>query len=72
MHLFETCSDPYPVFSHELYDYANAYDMYMHFAPHWNGRYLASNVNITIYDGDGNNTISVPLGNRFTKFKTRK
>ncbi|KZT05411.1 uncharacterized protein LAESUDRAFT_727057 [Laetiporus sulphureus 93-53] len=70
--ILELPYDALAIGNHELYDYANAYDMYMHFAPHWNGRYLASNVNITIYDGDGNNTISVPLGNRYTKFKTRK
>ncbi|CCM03935.1 uncharacterized protein FIBRA_06087 [Fibroporia radiculosa] len=65
---------PYDVLAignHELYDYANTYDMYTNFAPHWNGRYLSSNVNITVFDGN-NNTISVPVGSRYTKFKTRK
>ncbi|PCH36598.1 hypothetical protein WOLCODRAFT_167014 [Wolfiporia cocos MD-104 SS10] len=65
---------PYDVLAignHELYDYANTYDMYTNFAPHWNGRYLSSNANITVYDGD-NNTISVPVGERYVKFKTRK
>jgi hypothetical protein len=40
--------------------------MHNNFAPHFNGRYLSSNVNITI---DG---VSKPVGSRFAKFKTRK
>ncbi|PIL33613.1 hypothetical protein GSI_04236 [Ganoderma sinense ZZ0214-1] len=68
--------------SHELYIYANTYDMYKNFAPRLNGRYLSSNVNITVTDAHGNN-VSVPVGGlsdldiddaieRFAKFKTRK
>ncbi|KAJ7510105.1 Metallo-dependent phosphatase-like protein [Mycena galericulata] len=52
--------------NHELYIYNNTLDMYKNFAPRFNGRYLSSNVNITI---DG---VSRPVGDRFTKFKTRK
>ncbi|TFY58874.1 hypothetical protein EVJ58_g6139 [Rhodofomes roseus] len=66
---------PYDVLAignHELYDYANTYDMYTNFAPYWNGRYLSSNVNITVYTGSGNETTSVPVGERFVKFKTGK
>lgn len=39
--------------------------MYTNFVPHWNGRYLSSNVNITIYTGNGNETTSVPVGGRY-------
>ncbi|OSX61779.1 hypothetical protein POSPLADRAFT_1047044 [Postia placenta MAD-698-R-SB12] len=65
---------PYDVLAignHELYEYADAYDTYKNFAPHWNGRYLSSNVNITVYDDDGK-VIDVPVGSRYTKFTTRK
>ncbi|KAI0943929.1 hypothetical protein AcV7_001880 [Taiwanofungus camphoratus] len=57
--------------NHELYVYADTYDMYTNFVPHWNGRYLSSNVNITVFD-EHNNTVSVPVGSRYAKFKTRK
>ncbi|OBZ69887.1 Uncharacterized protein PB2B2.06c [Grifola frondosa] len=65
---------PYDVMAignHELYIYANTFDMYTNFVPKLNGRYLSSNVNITVFD-QHNNTINVPVGNRFAKFKTRK
>ncbi|CED84330.1 5' nucleotidase [Phaffia rhodozyma] len=45
-------------------------DVHYNFAPKWNGRYLTSNVNITV-TVNGVNT-SVPIGERFTKFTTRK
>ena len=35
--------------------------MYKNFAPRLNGRYLSSNVNITVTDSRGNN-VSVPVG----------
>ncbi|KAL0564807.1 hypothetical protein V5O48_017229 [Marasmius crinis-equi] len=60
---------PYDVMAignHELYIYNITLDMHQNFAPALNGRYLSSNVNLTI---DNN---SVPVGNRFAKFKTRK
>ncbi|KAJ7905759.1 Metallo-dependent phosphatase-like protein [Mycena olivaceomarginata] len=60
---------PYDVLAignHELYIYNNTLDMHNNFAPHFNGRYLSSNVNITI------NGVSKPVGSRFAKFKTRK
>ena len=57
--------------SHELYIYNNTLDMYKNFAPKLNGRYLSSNVNITVPDGHGN-AVSVPVGERFRKFKTQK
>ncbi|KAI5117468.1 hypothetical protein M0805_004071 [Coniferiporia weirii] len=65
---------PYDVMAignHELYIYNNTLDMYTNFAPHWNGRYLSSNVNITVPDpkNTGSN-MSVPVGDRFTKFTT--
>ncbi|ESK91469.1 vacuolar protein [Moniliophthora roreri MCA 2997] len=65
---------PYDVMAignHELYVYENALDMYQNFAPALKGRYLSSNVNITVVD-QNNNTINVPVGERFAKFKTRK
>ncbi|KAF9222392.1 hypothetical protein BS17DRAFT_783645 [Gyrodon lividus] len=65
---------PYDVMSignHELYVYADTYDMYTNFVPYLNGRYLSSNVNITVFNSDGE-AESVPVGNRFTKFTTRK
>ncbi|KIL68725.1 hypothetical protein M378DRAFT_157830 [Amanita muscaria Koide BX008] len=65
---------PYDLLSignHELYIYANTLDMYQNFVPHFNGRYLSSNVNITIADAEGN-PISVPVGSRYAKFQTRK
>jgi hypothetical protein len=40
--------------------------MHNNFAPCFKGRYLSSNVNITI------NGVSKPVGSRFAKFKTRK
>ena len=46
--------------------------MYKNFAPHWGGRYLSSNVNITVADPHTGAPVSVPVGSRFTKFKTRK
>ena len=68
------CIDSNPDFlchSHELYIYNNTLDMYTNFAPKLNGRYLSSNVNITVPAGHGN-AVSVPVGERFRKFKTQK
>ncbi|KAH9058231.1 Metallo-dependent phosphatase-like protein [Lactarius vividus] len=65
---------PYDVLAignHELYIYANALDMHQNFAPKFPGRYLSSNVNITI-PGPNGSPVSVPVGSRFAKFKTRK
>ncbi|KAH0828973.1 Metallo-dependent phosphatase-like protein [Lanmaoa asiatica] len=47
--------------NHELYVYADTYDMYTNFVPHLNGRYLSSNVNITVFNSDGE-VVSVPVG----------
>jgi 2',3'-cyclic-nucleotide 2'-phosphodiesterase (5'-nucleotidase family) len=57
--------------NHELYEYTNTLDMYRNFVPKYPGRYLSSNVNITIEGPDGS-PVSVPVGSRFAKFKTRK
>ena len=57
--------------NHELYIYANTLDMYKNFAPKLNGRYLSSNVNITVLNEHGE-VVSVPVGSRYAKFKTRK
>ncbi|KAI0264244.1 Metallo-dependent phosphatase-like protein [Gloeopeniophorella convolvens] len=65
---------PYDVLAignHELYVYANTLDMHQNFAPKFPGRYLSSNVNITIAGPDGS-PVSVPVGSRSAKFKTRK
>ncbi|KAK0497261.1 Metallo-dependent phosphatase-like protein [Armillaria luteobubalina] len=65
---------PYDVMAignHELYVYADTLDMHQNLAPMLNGRYLSSNVNITLAD-QNNNTVDVPVGSRFAKFKTRK
>ncbi|KAJ6515268.1 Metallo-dependent phosphatase-like protein [Mycena sanguinolenta] len=65
---------PYDVLAignHELYTYANTFDMHMNFAQHFKGRYLSSNVNLTVFDAN-NQSVSVPVGSRFRKFKTRK
>lgn len=47
--------------SHELYIYANTLDMYENFAPKLKGRYLSSNVNITVAGRHGK-PVSVPVG----------
>jgi len=65
---------PYDIMAignHELYIYNNTLDMYKNFAPQLNGRYLSSNVNITVTDEHGKVT-DTPVGSRFAKFKTRK
>ncbi|KAG9089399.1 hypothetical protein FRC07_012341 [Ceratobasidium sp. 392] len=66
---------PYDVMAignQELYLYPVANDMHTSFAPKLNGRYLTSNVNITVFDKNTNSSISVPLGSRFAKFKTQQ
>ncbi len=50
--------------SHELYIYANTLDMHQNFVPKLNGRYLSSNVNITVADKHGN-PVSAPVGGTF-------
>ncbi|KIY51475.1 hypothetical protein FISHEDRAFT_36991 [Fistulina hepatica ATCC 64428] len=58
---------PYDIMTignHELYVYNDTLDMYENFAPALHGRYLSSNVNITV------NGTSVPVGSRYAKFKT--
>ncbi|KAH9174377.1 Metallo-dependent phosphatase-like protein [Lactarius sanguifluus] len=63
--------DALAIGNHELSIYANALDMHQNFAPKFPGRYLSSNVNITI-PGPNGSPVSVPVGSRFAKFKTRK
>ncbi|KAI0310758.1 Metallo-dependent phosphatase-like protein [Amylostereum chailletii] len=63
---------PYDVLAignHELYVYNNTLDVHKNFAPKWKGRYLSSNVNITLPDKHGK-LVSVPVGERFAKFRT--
>ncbi|KAG6816708.1 hypothetical protein H0H87_003683 [Tephrocybe sp. NHM501043] len=57
--------------NHELYIYNNTLDMHLNFAPKFNGRYLSSNANITLPNKHGK-LVSVPVGDRYAKFKTRK
>ncbi|KAI6043485.1 Metallo-dependent phosphatase-like protein [Pisolithus marmoratus] len=57
--------------NHELYVYADTYDMYTNFVPKLHGRYLSSNANITVFNPDGE-AVSVPVGNRYVKFTTAK
>jgi 2',3'-cyclic-nucleotide 2'-phosphodiesterase (5'-nucleotidase family) len=55
---------PYDILAignHELYIYNNTLDMHQNFAPKFPGRYLSSNVNITITDKHGVNKTS-PVG----------
>ena len=44
--------------NHELYIYNNTLDMHTNFAPHWNGRYLSSNVNITVNNANTGETFA--------------
>ncbi|KAG2065010.1 Metallo-dependent phosphatase [Suillus decipiens] len=55
--------------NHELYNYTDAYDMYTNFAPKLQGRYLTSNVQITIVDSEGD-LVNVTVGERFANFHT--
>lgn len=48
--------------NHELYEYPIAFDMYKNFAPKLHGRYLSSNVNITVLDSKTGANVSVPVG----------
>ncbi|KAI0645155.1 Metallo-dependent phosphatase-like protein [Trametes meyenii] len=69
--VFDLPYDVMAIGNHELYVYANTLDMYKTFAQRLKGRYLSSNVNITVQNEHGE-VVSVPVGNRFAKFKTRK
>ncbi|KAJ7055061.1 Metallo-dependent phosphatase-like protein [Mycena amicta] len=54
---------PYDVLAignHELYKYTNTFDVHTNFGRHYEGRYLSSNVNITVFD-ENNQTTSVPV-----------
>ncbi|KAG8973651.1 hypothetical protein FRC05_008587 [Tulasnella sp. 425] len=61
--------DALAIGNHELYKYPITLDVYKNFAPKWNGRYLTSNVNITMISPSGQVT-NVPVGDRYTKFTT--
>ncbi|KAG9087391.1 hypothetical protein FRC06_002568 [Ceratobasidium sp. 370] len=66
---------PYDVMAignQELYLYSVANDMHTNFAPRLKGRYLTSDVNITVPDKKTNASVSVPLGSRFAKFHTER
>ncbi|CEH14630.1 5' nucleotidase [Ceraceosorus bombacis] len=64
--------DVLAVGNHELYVYENALDTYKNFVPAQHGRYLASNVNITLPQSSapGAKNVSVPMGERVVKFRT--
>src|SRR5579863_9239335 len=51
-------------YSHELYNYSVTLDMYLNFAPKFPGRYLSSNVNITVEHSNGS-VVSVPVGSKW-------
>jgi len=55
--------------NHELYNFSVAQDVYENFAPRWHGRYLTSNVNISLPDSSGA-LRSRPIGARYTRFET--
>jgi len=50
-------------YSHELYNYSVTLDMYLNFAPKFPGRYLSSNVNITVGNSNGS-VVNVPVGSK--------
>lgn len=52
----------------ELYNYTVALDVHQNFVPRWHGRYVASNVRITLPGADA----SVPFAARFRRFSTPK
>lgn len=54
--------------NHELYKYPSARWIYDN-RKRWNGRYLTSNVNITV-EKDGR-AVSVPIADRYAKFETK-
>ncbi|KAL1413169.1 hypothetical protein Q8F55_000918 [Vanrija albida] len=57
--------------NHELYKYESALDVYEHNQKgRWAGRYLTSNVNITVEERG--RAVSVPVAERFAKFETRQ
>ncbi|EJT99848.1 hypothetical protein DACRYDRAFT_23415 [Dacryopinax primogenitus] len=60
---------PYDVLTpgnHELYQYASALDTYKSFVPHWSGKYISSNVHLTL----PNTTNLIPFGSPYRKFLT--
>lgn len=61
--------DALAIGNHELYKYPITLDVYKNFAPKWKGRYLTSNVNITMVSPSGQVT-NVPVGERYAKFTT--
>ncbi|KIO23880.1 hypothetical protein M407DRAFT_15501 [Tulasnella calospora MUT 4182] len=61
--------DALAIGNHELYKYPITLDVYKNFAPKWKGRYLTSNVNITVVSPSGQ-VKNVPVGERYTKFTT--
>ncbi|WFD31977.1 hypothetical protein MSPP1_003019 [Malassezia sp. CBS 17886] len=60
--------------NHELYNFSVARDVYEHFVPKWNGRYVTSNVNISLPDAPNNTDApaarSRPIGSLYTRFTT--
>ncbi|WVQ83059.1 hypothetical protein IAT38_005197 [Cryptococcus sp. DSM 104549] len=63
---------PYDIITignHELYHYDDALDIYEN-QDRWDGKYVTSNVNITVKDGKGFK--SVPIGKTHMKFETKQ
>lgn len=55
--------------NHELYQYSSAKWLYDNHK-RWNGRYLTSNVNITVEEHG--EVVSVPISDRVAKFETKQ
>ncbi|PWZ01397.1 Metallo-dependent phosphatase [Testicularia cyperi] len=56
--------------NHELYNYTVARDVYQNFVPQWSGRYMTSNVKITLPDPDAANTSVASIGSLFQTLVT--
>ncbi|PKI84737.1 hypothetical protein MVES1_001224 [Malassezia vespertilionis] len=57
--------------NHELYNFSVAADVYEYFVPLWKGRYLTSNVNITLQDTPDTPPRSRPIGDLYARFVTQ-
>ncbi|KAL1931515.1 hypothetical protein VTP01DRAFT_9658 [Rhizomucor pusillus] len=60
---------PYDILAignHELYVNSVTQDVYENYMPHWNGRYLASNVYIKDVNNDNK---TIPIGSKYTYFE---
>ena len=58
--------------NHELYKYGVAFDTYKYFVPAQRGRYVSSNVNISVFDQHLGHNVSHVIGERYIKFTTEQ